>query len=162
MRVTPLGSALFLVLALWSCAGGGAKNAVRPELLAAEEARLLAPFGQPRAVVSDVIRFDISANFYPEVSRPAISPELHKFSRSEEPDGDVYRWSSRGGLQSPLKFWVGQTQFVALRSATLRVRGSGPVVLQVTASGQVTESQRGAALQDWQELRIENGVFRRR
>lgn len=158
IRLLVLSSAL----AVAGCAGSAPSTSVRPELLAAEEQRLLAPLMQQRALVCDSVRFDISANFHHQVARPAISPEIHKFSREQQDDGDIYRWSSSGGIQSPLKFWIGQTQFVALRSAVLCVRRSGALALEVTAKGRVTESQQGMALRDWQEIRIENGAFRRR
>ena len=152
--------ALLAVLVSAGCAT--APNYASPDVVAAEEARLMSPYEGNRAVVSNVLTIEISPNFNHEIARPAVSPEIHKFSQTVEDGDDVYRWSSNGGIQSPLKFQIGQVQFAALRSATLRVRSSGQLALDVTAAGRVTESQPGQKLQDWSELAVQNGLFQRR
>jgi len=175
---TPIPGVAALAL-LW-CAGCATTHYAPPEVVEAEEARLLAPYQRDRAVVSNVLHIDISANFYggsvdvPSQEGdlgvrgqgvlviPAVSPEIHSFSQSTEDGDDVYRWSSKGGIQSPLKFRVGQVQFAALQSATLRVRSRGSLVLDVTAAGRVTESEPGEDLKDWNELVVQNGLFQRR
>lgn len=166
--------ALFTLLLGAGCA---THHFASPEVVAAEEARLLSPYERSRAVVSNVLRIEISANFYSGTAEvpadedvqlgsgvlviPAVSREIHTFSQTVEDGDTVYRWSSKGGIQSPLKFQVGQIQFAALQSATLRVRSRGSLMLDVTAAGHVTESEPGAALKDWSEVRVENGLFHR-
>ena len=149
-------------LALLVSTGCVTTNLVPFEVPAAEEERLMSPYENSRAVVSNVLLIEISPNFYGEIARPAVSHEIHDYSQGTDEGDDVYRWSSRGGLQSPLRFQIGEVQFAALQSATLRVHRSGMLALDVTASGRVTESQPGEGLHDWSEIRVQNGLFHRR
>jgi len=129
-----------------------------PEQVAAAESRLMSPYQQKRAVMSDELTIDISANFYSEVGRPAVQVELHELTSTVEDGAQLHRWTSKGGLQSPLTFTIGKTRFVALQAATLRVREGGEYALNATAAGKVTVSEAGKLL-DCREVRIAEGMF---
>jgi len=133
------------------------------EEVALAEARLLAPFQVERDVVADTLVIEISANFYGQVARPATNPRLHEMDLTTVDGDDVRHWSSRGGLQSPLRFRVGEVDFAVIKTATLRVLGSGkPMTLTVRAAGEVSEVRPGSAVKNWREIRIQEGAFRPR
>ena len=112
-------------------------------------------------LAKDTLVMDVSANFHAEVSQPGVQAGVHDFTRSSDDGDDVYTWTSRGGLQSPLRFHIGNLELVALSTATLRVRGSGKdLALNTAASGNVTEAKTGDVLRHRREIHIENGVFR--
>lgn len=141
--------------------GGCSNQPVSREEVALAEARLRAPYQEQRTVVCDTLVMDVSANFHAEVSQPGVQAGVHDFTRSSDDGDDVYTWTSRGGLQSPLRFHIGNLELVALSTATLRVRGSGKdLALNTAASGNVTEAKTGDVLRHRREIHIENGVFR--
>lgn len=153
-------AALAMAVLLGACAS--AEPVSKVEVAAAKQQFLL-PYLEKRAVVADRLGIEISANFDGEVARPAVHPELHSFSRTTENGDDVYRWGSRGGPQSPLRFRIGNTDLVALKTATLRVRGSGKAyALTTVAAGSVTELAGGAESRSFAEIRVEEGLFRTR
>ncbi|MEM7202778.1 MAG: hypothetical protein AAF628_21115 [Planctomycetota bacterium] len=140
-----------------------ASTAVSPSQQAEEEQRLLQPYLTERAIMADELSIDLSPNFYAEVARPALTRELHRMQQTVEAGDQVYRWTSTGGLQTPLRFRIGATDFAVLAGATLRVRGSGQAfALSTTASGRVTESATGTPLVQCREIRIEEGAYARR
>lgn len=162
-----------------SCHGG----AVPRETVAKEEDRLLAPYRSGLQIVADRVEVDVSANFFsqtvdaatlardPEAVRsglahlglPATSPELHerRVVKGDQSVDYVFH-NVRGGMQMPLRLSVGGAVILALRSAVVRVLGSGaPMTLTTVASGQVTVRQ-GDARHDLSELRIEDGAVHRR
>lgn len=136
---------------------GCASTGVPEQQVKAEEARLLQPFQADRTVVADEVHIDLSANLDDEVARPAAG------KRSLE-DGDiVFRWITPPGMQTPLRFQIGNTRLFAMRSATLRVRGSGkPVALAAQAVGQATEAVGNGSPVDCSEVKIEDGRYARR
>lgn len=155
-RIPVLGLGLALVLA-----GCEAVDTSAPEeQVEAAEARLRSPYEQERAVMSEELLIDITANFYSDVGRPAVQSQLHELKRTEEDGIDIYRWTSTGGIQNPLTFTIGKTRFVALQSATLRVRGRGEYAFNTTAAGNVTVSEAGQ-LQNCREVRVAEGMFSR-
>lgn len=154
-RLSLLGVAIAAVL------GGCASQSVSREEVALAEARLRAPYQEERTVMCDTLAIEVSANFHGDVSQPGVQTGVHDFTRSSDNGDDVYQWTSRGGLESPLRFHIGNVEFVALLTATLRIRGSGKeLALNTVAAGKVTEATTGAALRNWREIHIEDGVYR--
>lgn len=173
------GGGRFLpVFATLCLLAGGCQSAPEPVpegVVVAEEQRLMRSYQSGMTVVADSISFEISPNFDERLARPATN-RFGGAQRTVTEEGDtvVYRWVTSGGLQEPLKFRVllgdvaGQLMpegmdFAALQSAELRVRGSGGMVFDCVAQGQVTVA--GASAQgdrNGQELSIRDGQLRMR
>jgi len=142
---------------LVACAG---PKLATPEEIEAAEAPLDAPFQQKRAIVADDLLLELSANFYDAVGLPALQPELHELQRATDGDHDEYRWTNKsGGVEVPLRFALGETEYAILRNATLRVMHRGPMTLRSVASGHVIVDA-ATGMSNLQEFRIEDGVVR--
>ncbi len=148
---------LALLLALGACG----TPAVAPEAVRAERERLLRPFQDSLAVVADEVHFELSRNFNEKLTRP-VGGTAGEATRTEE-DGDVvFTWVTAGGVHLPLRFEIEGVQFAALKSASLRIRGSGkPFALEALARGAVGLS-RGGATEDYSEVRIADGMLHQR
>lgn len=146
-----------LVAILIGCAG---PTLATPEQIRAAEQPLDAPFQEKRAVVADDLLLELSANFYDTVSLPALQAELHELQRVKTGDHDEYRWTNKsGGVEVPLRFALGATEYAILERATLRVMHAGPMTLRSVASGHVIVDA-AAGMSQLQEFRIEDGLVR--
>ena len=149
---------------LLGCAAPAPAKPSEDPSVAPELARLRAPYQESRAVVADRIEIVMSANFFnTEWGAPSVDRGLHEASHQKLATQDEYRWLNRaGGTQVPIRFAVGNTKFLALQSARLRVLGNGErITLDVAAEGHVSVLE-GARRKDCEELRIEGGALRTR
>ena len=145
--------------AFLASACGSAREVTREEFEMAEM-RLLAPCKAQRAVVANTLEIEVSPNFENRVARPAVNNAIQGFKPSEEGGDVVYRWTSEGGLQNPLRFELEGIEFAILRAATLRVRGSGKeMALRIVASGSVTEAANAGGMRNGNEFRVEDGSY---
>lgn len=148
-----------LAAVLVGCAGA---KRVTPQEISAAERPLDAPFQQKRSIVADNLLLELSANFYDAVALPALQAELHELQREKTDEHDEYRWINKsGGVEVPLRFALGATEYAILEKATLRVMHRGPMTLRSVASGHVIVIVDAAAdMSQLQEFRIEDGLVR--
>jgi hypothetical protein len=100
----------------------------------------------------------VSANFHDAVVQPAVQKDLHALQLVKGGDRDEYRWSNHaGGVEMPLRFAIGRTEFAILQRATLRVLRRGPMRISSIVSGNVLVDESGS-LTRAEEYRIEDGT----
>lgn len=145
---------------LAACAG---PVPVSAEKLAAEEDRLFRPFVAQQIVVADEVEVVVSPNFFNRVGQPALDSTLHSRNVVRTADAEEYRFvNQRGGVERPLRLLIGETQFQALRTATLSVLPSGAAMtLQVVARGDVNVLANGKR-RDVPAIEIRDGAWRDR
>jgi hypothetical protein len=152
----------WLASAAMAVAACGSPRLASREEVAAAERRLDAPFLEQRGVLGDELVIEVSPNFDRAVVRPAVHRDLHGLELEKGEDRDEYRWSNNGGgMEMPLRFSIGGTEFAILHRATLRVLRRGPMQLSSVVTGNVLVDERGA-LTRAQEFRIEDGAVRAR
>ncbi len=120
------------------------------------ERRLTAPFRVKRAVIADHLVFEVSANFDALVTRPATGVE-HRLERRKQEGQVESRWTSKAGIQAPLRFKVGASDFLAIRTARLRVTRRGALGFSVIARGKVSVADTGG-MKNLEEFRVADGV----
>jgi hypothetical protein len=136
---------------------------VQPEVLEREEARLLAPFSEPRQVLAQDLEITMSANFFKRVGTPALTPPLHVRSIERDGEADVYRFVNKsGGVEVPLRLMLEETRFVILNTIVLRVLAKSSVTLRALAQGDVTILEAGRPRLDVPRTEIVDGVWRGR
>lgn len=147
-------------LLLAACAG---PVPVSAEKLAAEEERLLRPFVAPQIVIAEEVELTVSPNFFNRVGQPALDPILHTRTVVRTPAAEEYRFvNQRGGVERPLRLLIGETQYHALKTATLSVLPSGAAMtLQVVARGDVSVLA-GGKRRDVPAIEIRDGAWRDR
>jgi hypothetical protein len=147
-------------VSLVGCAG---PTTVDDSRVAEASARLLSPFQAPRAIVADRLEIEYSANFDSEIARPAISPGVQELSVHRTSTATEYRYRNvRGGTQLPLKFMIGNSTFVVLQHAVLRIpEGRADLRLTALAVGRVVVAEAGTS-REGSELTIESGDIRLR
>ncbi len=154
---------MLLLLLATSCLGGA--NEANPLLVEQEVRRLLLPFQTQRGLVCDELLIEITANFNPMVTRPAVNIQTQRTDQ-EIGDGFVeYQWMSLvGTLESHFLLRivgveghdVALNEFAALQSVRLRVLEEGNLTFRITARGNVTVQEAGLR-RDVQEYRIVDG-----
>lgn len=163
---------------------GGGPEPVAPEVMAAEEQRLLAPFQTRRTVIGDQVEVVVSPNFIGSrvdpgdlesrvatgegmsslamnrVALPGIDKNLHDRREAQTNDGLEITFINRlGGIERPILMLVGQTEYRALQGLTVRIPRSGArMTLDVTARGEVTVLA-GAERLDVSEFVIRDGLW---
>lgn len=167
---------VFVAVSLGAACGSGPPP-VAPEVVAAEEQRLLRPFQVKRVVISDTVELTLSANFIGSrvaeadidatgsmaanrVALPGIDKNLHQRSESRNADGvfETY-FNKAGGVERPLRVLVGQTDYRALQGLTVHVLPSGATMaLTVVARGEVTVLA-GADKLEVPEFAIRDGLW---
>lgn len=148
-------------LSFAACAG---PVAVPTERIAAEEVRLLRPFTAPQIVIAEEVEVTVSPNFFNRVGQPALDPRLHARTVARTAGNvEEYRFvNQRGGVERPLRMLIGETQYHALRTATLSVLPSGSdMTLQVVARGDVSVLADGKR-RDVPSIEIRDGAWRDR
>lgn len=154
-------AAVSVSLAAASC-GSAPRPPADPAEVAMQEQRLMSPFATERTVIADRLEVVLTANFYDELSRPAVVAGLQDEERTETEDGGsvvVYRNRSPG---VPLRFMLGGTDFRIFREATITVLGGrSDLRLDAEMSGNVSIVEAGAR-SDYDAVRIADGMFQRR
>ena len=184
--IAPVNGCLFrrgltwagLLLATLPVGCGSAPAPVSPEVVAAEEQRLLRPFQDKRVVIADHVDVTMSLNFIgsrvrddaienfgstagTRVALPGIDKNLHERRTTRDRDGSVETYVNKaGGVERPLRLIVGGTQFQALRAVTVRVLPSGAMMtLDVVARGDVNVLA-GSQRLDVPQVEVRDGVWR--
>ncbi len=170
------GAGLSFVALSTGCGAG--PTPVGPEVVAAEEQRLLRPFQDKRIVIADQVEITLSANFIGSrvrddaienfgttagnrVALPGIDKSLHEHRTVRGKDGILETYVNKaGGIDRPLRVIVGGTQFQALQVVTVRVLPSGALMtLDVVARGDVNVLA-GTERQDLPQVEVKDGLWR--
>lgn len=132
-----------LVLGVAACAGGP----VSTEQRQAAEQRLLAPFLRATEVGCSELLVELTPNFYPVVSQPAVDVQAHRASKQRGADYTETTWTNTlGRPQSAFVVTIGEapvytdrgpvlgprTRFTVLQRVTFRVY-EGPHAMQLDA-----------------------------
>jgi hypothetical protein len=168
------GRGAFLVLsALAACASGPAT----PEQREAAELRLLAPYLRSTEVGCAELVVEMTANFHPHVSQPAVDKNVHRVERRQDGDAVETIWTNvAGDTRSAFKVRIGEQPdfgeqglamgkamtFTVVNQFRLRVlQGRRELTLDATAGGgYVVVKDAGAPARELREFAIANGVYR--
>ena len=172
------GRALSSLLAIVAAACGSTPAPVAPEVVAAEEQRLLRPFQDQRVIIADQVELTLSANFLGSrvqegaiekigslagnrVALPGVDKNLHERRTTRDQRGIVETYVNKlGGVERPLRVMVGATQFQALQAVTVHVlQGGAAMTLDVTAHGDVNVLA-GSQRTDVPQVEIKDGLWR--
>lgn len=138
--------------------------------------RLLDPLLVGGNLACGELVIEISPNFFPNVARPAIDPNMQGERKSSGDGYDEYVWINKvGGLDGAIVLTIGATdeiteqgfvagkgtKFTVLQQATLRVRTAGSIAAQldVTATGKPMVWAVQKTIRDLTAFELRNGLL---
>lgn len=144
---------------LWTGSCSSTPATVDPALVEAEEARLLAPFGESRTIVCERLDVSLSPNFVGVMTYPVPNLAFQSEERFELPGGGLRRIFKNSGGDS-LSFAVGDLAFRVLEEARIEVLGGrATMTLSAETSGDTWLVQ-GSQTRQISPLRISDGAAR--
>lgn len=179
-RMLCLGAALTAGWLLTSCASSPPPDAkevrAQREEFDRKSRRLLEPLLAGGNLACGELVIEISPNFFANVARPAIDPNMQGERKSSGNGYDEYVWINKvGGLDGAIVLTIGATdeiteqgfvagkgtKFTVLQQATLRVRTAGSIAAQldVTAKGKPMVWAVQKSIRDLSAFELRNGLL---